>query len=178
MSEEVVDAALVMSAASPRDEFAAMCRRVSPRLVGTLVLRCGDRALAEDIAQEALARAWRDWPRISDRPVEPWVYAVGFNLLRSWRRRVITARRHAPTLASVPAAGDDPDAALGLRAAVAALPDRQREAIALRYYADLSVRDTAAVMRCAEGTVRALTTQATTTLRERLGLAFTVEEDD
>lgn len=53
-----------------------------------------------------------------------------------------------------------------MRDAVAALPTRQRTAVLLRYYADLSVRDTTAVMGCAEGTVKALTFKAIAALRE------------
>lgn len=160
------------------DDFADLCRSVHPRLVGALSLRCGDRQLAEDLAQEALARAWRDWPRLRERgPVEPWVFATAFNLLRSWRRRLGVARRRAPMLAVVP---DDSDATGGIavRRAVALLPDRQREAIALRYYADLSVRDTAEVMGCAEGTVRALTSQAVAGLKTALGHAVDLTDEE
>jgi RNA polymerase sigma factor (sigma-70 family) len=56
---------------------------------------------------------------------------------------------------------------VAVRAAVAALPPRQRAAIVLRYFADLSVRVTAAVMGCAEGTVKALTSKAISALRAR-----------
>ncbi len=55
-----------------------------------------------------------------------------------------------------------------MRAAVATLAPRQREALALRYFADLSVEDTAAAMRCAPGTVKALTSQAIAALRTQL----------
>jgi RNA polymerase sigma factor (sigma-70 family) len=48
------------------------------------------------------------------------------------------------------------------------LPDRQRAAIVLRYFADLSVRDTASALGCAEGTVKSLTSQAITALRRCL----------
>ena len=166
---EAAEAAELRAVAHPRDEFAALCSSMSSRLVGTLTLRCGDRELAADIAQEALARAWRDWESVSRRlPVDPWVYATAFNLLRSWRRRMGVARRRAPSLVVVHA---EPDAAsaVTVRRAIAQLPERQREAIALRYYADLSVRESAAAMNCAEGTVRALTAQAVTSLRTSIG---------
>ena len=44
-------------------DFTAMCQREYPRLVGLLVLAVGDRGQAEDIAQEAMARAWSRWAR-------------------------------------------------------------------------------------------------------------------
>jgi RNA polymerase sigma factor (sigma-70 family) len=105
------------------------------------------------------------------------VFTTAFNLLRSWRRRLRVARRHAALLTVAP---DDPDAAAGLtvQRAVALLPDRQREAIALRYYADLSVRDTAAVMGCAEGTVRALTSQAISGLKTSLGREINLTDEE
>jgi RNA polymerase sigma factor (sigma-70 family) len=54
-----------------------------------------------------------------------------------------------------------------VRAAILELPPRQRQAVVLRYHADLTVEDTAAVMRCAPGTVKALTSQALANLRAR-----------
>jgi RNA polymerase sigma factor (sigma-70 family) len=153
----------------PRVDFAELCRSVHPRLVGVLALRCGDRQLAEDIAQEALARTWRDWSKLRQRDsVEPWVFSTALNLLRSWHRRLLVARRKAPLL-TVLGAVYDAAADLSVRDAVAALPVRQREAISLRFYADLSVRSTAEIMGCAEGTVRALTAQAVAALRATLG---------
>ena len=168
--------------ADSRAEFAALCRTIHPRLVGALALRCGDRRLAEDLAQEALARAWRDWPKVqAGGDAEPWVYTTAFNLLRSWHRRLRVARRRAPELApsgTTPDGTDGSAAGLTVRRAVAALPPRQREAIALRYYADLPVRETAAVMGCAEGTVRALTAQAVAALRSTLGTDLTLDDED
>lgn len=57
---------------------------------------------------------------------------------------------------------------LMVRAAVAALPPRQRTAVVLRHLADLPVREVAGVLGCAEGTVKALTSQGLTAMRERL----------
>jgi RNA polymerase sigma factor (sigma-70 family) len=155
-----------------RADFTDLCRRVHPRLVGALVLRSGDRALAEDLAQEALARAWRDWSSLRDPATrDAWVFSTAFNLLRSWHRRLGVARRRSADIAREDEDRGTGDVAVSVdvRGAVAALPERQREAIALRYYADLSVRDAAVVMRCAEGTVRALTAQAVAALRPALG---------
>jgi RNA polymerase sigma factor (sigma-70 family) len=55
-----------------------------------------------------------------------------------------------------------------LRATLADLPDRQREAVVLRFFEDLSVEETAAAMKCAEGTVKATVHQALRSLRNRL----------
>jgi RNA polymerase sigma-70 factor (ECF subfamily) len=70
------------------------CRQVSPKLVGALLLQCGDQEVAEDLAQESLARAWERWDQVSAmaRP-EGWVFRVAFNLASSRRRRAEAARR-------------------------------------------------------------------------------------
>jgi RNA polymerase sigma factor (sigma-70 family) len=64
--------------------------------------------------------------------------------------------------------GADVADAVAVRAAVATLPRRERAAIVLRYFADLSVNDTAAVMRCRPGTVKSLTSHAITKLSHLL----------
>ena len=175
---EVPPEAGVVIGVDPKAAFADVCGSIHPRLVGALALRTGNRQLAEDLAQEALARLWRDWSRVNARgAVEPWVFATAFNLLRSWHRRLRVARRHAPLLATGDVVSDS-TGALAVRDAVAALPERQREAIALRYFADLSVRDSAAVMRCAEGTVRALTAQAVAALRTSLGREIELDDEE
>jgi DNA-directed RNA polymerase specialized sigma24 family protein len=65
-----------------------LCRRVHPRLVKTLALFCGEVAAAEDLAQEALVRAWDRWPAVSEMAnPEGWVFRVAFNLATSRARR-------------------------------------------------------------------------------------------
>jgi DNA-directed RNA polymerase specialized sigma24 family protein len=77
-----------------------------------------------------------------------------------------------------PAGGLGVEDALVVRQCVAELPERQRVAIVLRYVADLSVRDTARVMRCPEGTVKTLTFEAIRMLRAHDALeALTLDED-
>ena len=161
---------------SPAPEtFEALCRRVHPRLVRSLSLYCGDPRTGEDLAQEALALACRDWPTVQ-RAVNPeaWVHRVGMNLAHSWFRRARVGRER--TRPSEPASPDDPETRLTVRTAVSSLPRRQRQALVLRYFVDLSIRDTAAAMRCAEGTVRALTSQAIEALRDKLGDTWEIEE--
>lgn len=133
-------------------------------LVGALTLYVGDRAVAEELAQEALVRAWQRWDRLS--APRAWVYRTAFNLARSgFRRR--QAERRATRRAAVSDTVVDPDVgdAVAVRRAVAALAPRQREAIVARYYADLTVSEAAEAMGCAAGTVKALTSQAIANLR-------------
>ena len=155
-------------------EAAVLFSVIRPALVGSLTLYCGDRCVAEDLAQEALARAWARWRHVStlDAP-ERWVYRTAFNLAKSRFRRLAVERRvHrlTPAVASLP----DTATAVAVRAAVGALPPRQRAAIVARYYLDLDVAASADLLGCQPGTVKALTHQAIASLR-RAGLAVPEE---
>lgn len=161
-------------------DFAGFYHSHYPRLVGSLVLYTGDREFAMDLAQEALARAYRDWKKVSglESPVG-WLHRVAFNLANSaFRRRLVERRFLARSAGSTQDMHHDPDAgeAVAVRRAVAKLPRRQKTALVLRYYADMSVAETAKAMDCAEGTVRALTSQALAALRTS-GLAVGTEDE-
>jgi RNA polymerase sigma factor (sigma-70 family) len=140
-------------------------------LVGALALYVGDRGVAEELAQEALARAWVDWDRVSrlDAP-GAWVFRVAFNLARSRFRRLRAERRAHARLGPHDQDGGDHGAVvpavLAVREAVRSLPPRYREVIACRYFAELTVAETAVAMRCAEGTVKSLSHKALSALRE------------
>lgn len=161
------------SAALPEDqELAAFCRAEHPTLVGLLALYTGDRAVGEELAQEALIRACEHWGRVRVMDNRrAWLTRVAINLANSWFRRRFAERR-ANARHGIPAAPAQHDAAdvIAVRAAVAALPRRQRTALVLRYYADLPAAQVAAQMGCAEPTVRSLTNRAITTLRVHAGL--------
>lgn len=150
----------------------AFCADLHPRLLGALILSTGDPEAAEDLAQEALCRVVERWSSVRGMASpEGWVFRVAFNLSHSWWRRSASATRALLRLhAQAPLAAADPDVATRdwVRAAVAVLPPRQRQVIALRYYADLSVAQTARVMGCAEGTVKSLTSKASAELGRTL----------
>jgi RNA polymerase sigma-70 factor (ECF subfamily) len=155
----------------------AFCERMYPRLVGALTLQCGDTELAKEVAQEALTRAWQHWPRVSGyESPEAWVFRVALNLSASRFRRATRERRALAQAASLPPAGvaDETDR-MAIRAAVSALPPRQRAALVLRYFADMPVDEVAHAMDCAPGTVKSLTAKALDSLRTRLGRE--IEED-
>jgi RNA polymerase sigma-70 factor (sigma-E family) len=169
----MADEAATVSAEGHRTaELVSFCRREHPRLVGTLGLLVGDVALAEDLAQEALLRACRNWDRVGGlESPGGWTHRVAVNLARSALRSRTTRRRVDARLAA--ASGErtiahDPDRAdvFAVRRAVRSLPERQRIALVLRYYADLSVSEVADVMGCPEGTVKTLTSRAISGLRD------------
>ena len=164
-------------------ELVAFCTLEHPRLVGALSLYCGDRGVAEELAQDALARAVKDWRKV--RTLEApgaWTHRVAMNLANSYfRRRVAEARadrrlqieHRREQVASL-----DPADAVTIRTAVASLPRRQRSVLILRYYLDLPVREVAAAMECPEGTVKTLTRKAISSLRNRLSVGDLQEVRD
>lgn len=137
------------------------------RLVGMLALYTGDRWVADELAQDAIVRLCQHWPRVremADR--RAWLNRVAFNLANSWfRRRGAERRALAVTGPDRGVVEDDTASTLAIRRAVADLPPRQRTAVVLRHFEGLSVTETATAMRCAEGTVKALTHRGVTALR-------------
>lgn len=130
--------------------------RLVPRLLSYAQRLLGDRAEAEDVAQEAMLRLWRiapDW-RPGEAKVTTWTYRVVTNLckdrLRGRRRRNLSALDDAPDLAdSAPGVETqmiEADRMQALKTALAALPDRQREAVILRHIESLTNPEIAQVM--------------------------------
>jgi RNA polymerase sigma-70 factor (ECF subfamily) len=160
-------------------DFSAFCRREWPRLVGSLSLFTGDGDLAQELAQETLARVCRDWRKVStlDSP-GAWAHRVALNLARSHFRHRAVARRYGHRIEAAPNYAPDPTTVIAVRQAVAGLPLRQRTALVLRYFADLSVAETAEAMRCPEGTVKTLTRQAILALRTTGLLTDTGTEEE
>ena len=144
-----------------------------PGVVALAYALSGSRAGAEDIAQEAFLRAYRDWDRVGSYEHRvAWVRRVAANLATSGlRRRVVEARalirlagRWEPAVDPMPAENAE------FWAAVRALPSRQAQAVALYYLEDRSIQQTAAVLGCAEGTVKAHLAKARRALARRLGV--------
>jgi RNA polymerase sigma-70 factor (ECF subfamily) len=99
-----------------------------------------------------------------------WVHRVAFNLANSHFRRASALRRaHARFSAAQGSPESDFDTAeqVTVRESVASLPEKQRQALVLRYFADMSVRDVAEIMRCPENTVKTHTRRAIEALRGR-----------
>lgn len=145
---------------------AEFCDGVRDQLVRSMTLYCGDQWVAEELAQEALIRAWERWSRVSGmESPEAWTFRTATNLANSWFRRRAAERRAHSRMASAQSHDSDATSATAVRTAVAALADRQRLVVVARYFMDLSVEDTATLLECAPGTVRASTHQAIQRLR-------------
>jgi RNA polymerase sigma-70 factor (sigma-E family) len=139
----------------------------SPQLLRTAFLLTRDWALAEDLLQTALARAWEAWSRVEGDP-EPYVRQIIVNAYASsWRRRW---RGELPT-EQLPEAADqaDPNAGIDDRdrlwRALGRLPRRQRAVLVLRYFEDLSEAEIADVLSCSVGTVKSQASRAVAKLR-------------
>ena len=149
-------------------EASEFCDRIGPRLVGALTLTCGDRGVAEELAQDTLVRVWERWPQVRrmDSP-EGWAFRTAFNLAGSWRRR--RGAEHRANRRSLPNGAADPTLGLAevetVRRAVSRLPERQRAVVVARFYLGYDVAGTAALLGCAPGTVKAATHQALANLR-------------
>ena len=150
------------------DDFTSFFRRELRPLVALAAAIAGaDRA--EEIAQEALLRAHRDWDRIAryDKP-GAWVRRVTINLATSSRRRRRSERialQRAGARRQLDAPPPEVDEFWTL---VRRLPHRQAAAIALYYLDDLSIAEIADALGCAEGTAKAHLHQARRALAEHL----------
>src|SRR3954447_19980855 len=131
----------------------------------------GDYQLAQDLLQEALVKTYVAWPRLREPlAAEAYVRRTIVTTAISWRRR---PSFHEPPTETVPDAehGDETDRLPThpvLRGHVRALPPRQRAALVLRYYEDLSEAETAQLMSCSVGTVKSQLNAALGKLREQI----------
>ncbi|QNN53742.1 SigE family RNA polymerase sigma factor [Nocardioides mesophilus] len=154
-----------------RDEeaFVEFAEAARGRLRRTAYLMCGDWEQASDHVQEGLIRVYVAWPRLK-RAGREYAYArkaVVSSFLDHARRRSSTEVPTEPD--HDVASGQDLAESVALRAALmaalTALPLRQRACVVLRYFDDLSVADTAAVLGCSEGNVKSQTSRALASLR-------------
>ena len=139
-------------------------------LVKLASLLLDDRGACEEVVQDAFVRTLVAWPGLRDRAKAPaFLRSAVLNAARSRMRRLSVVRRH-PT--APPGAVDGADRELVEHAVVVAelrrLPARQREAVALRYYLDLSEAEIAEAMGCSPGSVKTHLHRALATLATRL----------
>jgi RNA polymerase sigma-70 factor (sigma-E family) len=165
-----------MAQSGPPADLTAFCKREHARLVGVLALYCGDRDLAEELVQDALVRLCRDWEKVRDLDhPEAWLHRVALNVTNSFFRRRAAERRARERLHPVTEMPSSERSDAELLDALKVLPQRQRAALLLRYYANLSTRETAQALSCPEGTVKTLVRKGIQKLRE--SGAMTGEEE-
>lgn len=159
-------------------ELTAFVQREHPRLVRAVDLLLDDRAVAEEVAQEALLRAATRWEHVS-RLGSPggWVHRVAVNLATSQLRRRRLERRARVRL-QADEADRTPDAAsaVAVRDALAVLPERQRRALVLRHVLQWTAPEIAELDGSTADAVRQQLRRARAALRERLGVDLDEEE--
>lgn len=176
LSERDPDADLV--ARVGKQDPAAVRTLVSrklPRLLALATRMLGDRMEAEDVAQEAFVRIWKQAPhwKEGEARFDTWIHRVALNLCYDRLR----GRREDP-VADLPDEADPqpmPDMQLEarvrderVRTALAALPVRQREALVLNYYQELSNIEAAALMGITVDALESLLARARRNLRAQL----------
>jgi RNA polymerase sigma-70 factor, ECF subfamily len=135
------------------DQFEQLYEEHAGPLLGFLVYRTGDRALAEEVLADTFERVLRSRSRFNPKRggVKTWIYSIALNRLRDLaRKRDAEQRALERSEAGAPDASGDATDRIEERATVAAalsrLEENEREAVALRYGADLSVAEVAATL--------------------------------
>jgi RNA polymerase sigma factor (sigma-70 family) len=158
------------------DNFERLYAAEAQGLFGFLAYRTGDRALAEDLLADTFERALRSRARFDRRrgSEKTWLYAIALNLLRDNARRAAAEGRALERAA--PGAGAGPASPLEavehrdeLQRALAGLSPEEREAIALRFGAELTVPEMARALREPLTTMEGRVYRALRKLRETLG---------
>jgi RNA polymerase sigma-70 factor (sigma-E family) len=142
----------------------------------------GDAAAAEDVVQDAFLGLYRRWDRLADpAAAQSYLRTSVLNGCRTALRRrarhgVLSARADAqaavltgPSLESAEATVTRGEEHRAVLAAIRRLPARQREALVLRYYLDLTEDQTAEAMRVSRGTVKSATSRAVAAVGRMIG---------
>ncbi len=162
------EALMVLYANGDRHAALVLTRRVTPRVVAYAArLLGGDRAEAEDVAQETMLRLWKVAPqwRQGETKVTTWAYRVATNLCIDRQRS--RGRKRQVALDDAPEVADGTPGAEGrlqeagrmaaLEVALAELPDRQRQAVVLRHLEGMTNPEIAAIMEIGVEAVESLT---------------------
>jgi RNA polymerase sigma-70 factor, ECF subfamily len=180
LNERDPDAELVARVGA-RDPLAvrALVASKLPRLLALATRMLGDRTEAEDVAQEAFVRIWKQAPgwRTGEAKFDTWLHRVALNLcydrLRGRREETVDDPHAAAEPAPDPAGSPEQQLEARardarVRAALAALPVRQREALVLTYYQELSNLEAAGLMDISVDALESLLARARRTLRAQL----------
>ncbi len=151
-----------------RDGFDKAFDRLWPMARTAAYRVLGDVGAAEEVASEALSRAFARWGKlVGTEHLDAWVLRVAINVAIDRTRR-----RRTPVLVTEPASPEDLSVLrLALTEALRALPARQREAVALRYLTDLREQDVATTLGISASAVKTHVHRGLAALRERLGEA-------
>jgi RNA polymerase sigma-70 factor (ECF subfamily) len=159
----------VSSARNLLAEIEALYRERYADFVAVAASIVGERETAREAVQDAFAGVVRSRGDFrGEAPLEAWVWRAVVNAARKKRRRDARESQMLPPPAASNGSGPEPEARSRLAGLVAALPERQRLILFLRYYADLDYRRIAEIVGVETGTVSASLHAARATLRRRL----------
>jgi len=154
--------------------FAAFVADDGPRLLRLAVFLAGGRADGEDLLQSALERTYRRWAHVADggafvRQCMARESARRHQRRRRWPQVQWDDEQVRAGAMTRPVAGPEPNSVdrLSVVAALRTLPSRQRAVLVLRFLADMSETDTAAVLGCSVGTVKSATSRGLVRLRDQ-----------
>ena len=155
---------------TPTEEFVEFAAASSGRLRRAAFLLCGEWHTAEDLAQATLAKLFVSWRRISRRD-SAYAYATRtlVNTYLADRRTKRAGELLTARLPERPVEQQAPELRIMVLDALAALPPRARAVVVLRYWADMSVEQVAAMLDCSEGTVKSQSARGLDKLRPLLG---------
>ena len=158
---------------SQRLDFAEFYRGARDECLRTVLVSVGDYDAAQELVDEAFARACASWRKVSRHPAPvAWVVrtALNANISRWRRRRREVLVREPGMVADRPAGGVATDGPFDprVKAALMRLPARQRQVVALRLFLDLDTGRTAEVLGVAPSTVKAHLARALAALRDDL----------
>lgn len=163
-----------------RAAFAEFVAARSAALHRAAYLMVGDVGLAQDLVQESLSKTYVAWPRLRHpQAAEAYTRKVITTTAISWfRRRSWNSERVVGELPENAARGPAESVAtrVSLLKALGELPPRQRAVIVLRYYEDLTERQTADVLGCAVGTVKSQASAALLRLRSLMGDELDIDD--
>jgi RNA polymerase sigma factor (sigma-70 family) len=153
--------------AGPDQEIERLYRSRHAAFVALATAVTGDASEAIDVVQDAFATALRKRHGIrAEGSLEPWLWRIVLNKARDRRRKRSRSSFLATAESAISSNGYDADAAV--RTVLAELPERQRETIFLRYYADLDYAAIATTLGISPGTVAATLNAAHAALRQRI----------
>jgi RNA polymerase sigma-70 factor (sigma-E family) len=145
----------------------------APDAIRVAYLLTGERALAEDLVQEAFVRLAGRFTDLRNPDAFPgYLRKTVVNLSRMHFRRRKVERAYLEREREQPIAAEPPpevEEYESMKRALLLLPERQRAALVLRFYEDLSERDTAEILGCRSGTVKSLVFRGLASLRAELG---------
>jgi len=134
--------------------FTEFFELASPYMVRLGYLLLGERAAAEDIAQDVLEQVYKRWPSLREDSLLAYAHAAVVNRARSVGRRRAVANKFSAILATPEFSADDQVGDPWLWRHVQSLPRRQREVVVLRYWCDLTEAEIAKVLGVSAGTVK------------------------